>query len=195
MTDASDYVRSFGMSGYLITDELRLIEQKFAVELGHVPKPAVSDAVAYYPQFEHSVRLEAAGMSQHYEVFYCLEQSIRKLIAETLQDAAGVDWWNSGRIPTDIANAAAELVRKERDSGISARSDDPIDYTTFGQLSVIITSNWDLFESTLKTKRGVERVMSNLNLLRGPIAHCCPISEDEADRLRLTVRDWFRMIG
>ena len=134
-------------------------------------------------------------MSENYEVFYCLEQAIRKLIVETLEDAEGIDWWSSTRIAPDIKSDVASLVRKERDNGVTPRSDNMIDYTTFGQLSGIITSNWDLFEPTLKNKRGVDRVMANLNLLRGPIAHCCPMQEDEIDRLRLAVKDWFRMIG
>jgi hypothetical protein len=195
MSSSDDFIRSFGMSGYLLVDDLRKIEQKFNIELGHVPKSEAASAVAYYPQFEQAVRAEAAEMSQHYEVFYCLEQAIRKLITETLDDAEGSTWWSGGRIQPDIAAAAAALVQKERDNGITPRSDDLIDYTTFGQLSGIITSNWDLFEPVLTSKRAVERVMASLNLLRGPIAHCCPISEDEIDRLRLAVKDWFRMLG
>lgn len=195
MNEVLDYIRSFGMSGLLITEELKGIEQKFDIELGHTSKTEAASAVAYYPQFEQAVRAEAAEMSEHYEVFYCLEQAIRKLIVETLEDTAGADWWNSGKIPPAIAASVAGLIQKERDNGISPRSDDAIDYTTFGELSVIITSNWDLFESILKSRRAVERVMANLNMLRGPIAHCCPMQEDEVDRLRLAVKDWFRMIG
>src|SRR5690242_13566170 len=105
MNDVNDYIRSFGMSGFLVTDELREIERQFAIELGHVPKPEVANAVAYYPQFEQSVRVEAADMSEHYEVFYCLEQAIRKLIAETLEDGEGANWWDSARIPPDIKAA------------------------------------------------------------------------------------------
>jgi hypothetical protein len=195
MDNTYDFIRSFGMSGFLITDDLRKIEQQFNLELGHVTKSEAASSMAYYPQFEQAVRAEAAEMSQHYEVFYCLEQAIRKLIVETLENVAGADWWNSGRIPSEIAAAAAGLVQKERDNGITPRSDDLIDYTTFGQLSGIITSNWDLFDPVLTSKRAVERVMASLNLLRGPIAHCCPISEDEIERLRLAVKDWFRMLG
>lgn len=195
MNNIDDFVRSFAMSGLLVCDELRQIEQRFNVELGHVTKAEVGSAVAYYPQFEQTVRHEAAKMSENYEVFYCLEQAIRKLITETLEDSEGADWWNGTRIANDIKADVANLVRRERDNGVTQRSDNMIDYTTFGQLSVIITSNWDLFEPTLKSKRGVERVMANLNLLRGPVAHCCPMQEDEVDRLRLAVKDWFRMIG
>ncbi len=195
MTSLADSIRSFGMSGLLICDEFRQIEQSYGIELGHSPKTEAASAVAFYPQFEQSVRLEAAEMSENYEVFYCLEQAIRKLITETLEEAEGADWWNSARIPADIKADVASLAKRERDNGVTQRSDNMIEYTTFGQLSGMITSNWDLFEPTLKSKRGVERVMANLNLIRGPIAHCCPMQEDEEDRLKLAVKDWFRMIG
>lgn len=195
MTNSSDHVRSFGMSGFLIIDELKNIEQKFNLELGHAPRSVPQDSEEFYPQFEQNVRVEAAEMSRHYEVFYCLEKAIRKLISETLQDGAGGDWWDSGRIPSNITNEVNNRIQKEVDSGVTRRSDELIDYTTFGELSVIITSNWDLFGTILSSRRAVEKVMSSLNVLRGPIAHCCPISEDEIIRLRLTVKDWFRMIG
>ena len=102
MTKINDAVRSFGMSGLLICDELRQIEERFGVTLGHTPKAEAASAVAYYPQFEQAVRSEAAEMSENYEVFYCLEQAIRNLITETLEETEGADWWNSARIPTDI---------------------------------------------------------------------------------------------
>src|SRR5712664_4181768 len=159
MNRADDLVRSFGMSGYLITEELRRIEQDFGIELGHVPKPKAVSAVEYYPQFEQVVRAQAAEMSDHYEVFYCLEQSIRKIITETLHDAVGADWWNSGKIPGAIHTEVAGRVQREVENGITQRSQELIDYTTFGELAVIITSNWDLFEPVLTNQRAVTRVM------------------------------------
>jgi len=195
MPNPLDQVRSFGMSGMLITDELHSIEKRFSLELGH-SKSRVSDRPStYYPQFEQSVRAEAATMAAHYELFYCLEQSIRKLISDTLQDQAGVEWWSNGKVPSNIVKDVGDRVQREVDSGFTRRSDREIDYTTFGELSVIISSNWDLFGAIFSSKRAVERIMSSLNLLRGPIAHCSPLSEDEVDRLFLTVKDWFRSMG
>jgi hypothetical protein len=194
MADVNDYVRSFGMSGFQLTDEFRLIEDAFQIELGHVPKTE-ANAPLYYPQFEEAVRRAAADMSEHYKVFYCLEQAIRKLIAETLEDAKGIDWWNSGSIPPAIVQSAAENQKKELENGLSQRSERAIDYTNFGELAVIINHNWTEFESTLKNKGAVGRILYSLNLIRGPIAHCCPMQDDEIDRLRLAVKDWFRQIG
>lgn len=191
----SDYLRSFGMSGHLVTEELRTIEKQLGLELGHVAAAERESPIDYYPQFEHEVRAEAAEMARHFEVFYCLERSIRGLITETFEDGAGATWWDSGKIPANIVGGVKDRQQRELDSGMTRRSDAPIDYTTFGELSVIITSNWPLFTTIFKSPKAVERIMSSLNLLRGPIAHCCPISDDEVLRLRLTVKDWFRLIG
>lgn len=195
MTRPEDHLRSFGMSGYLVTEELRNLEKKFNIEIGHVKLAEDASPIDYYPQFEHEVRSEAAVMSRHFEVFYCLERSIRGLIVETFLDAEGGSWWSSGKIPTNIVSGVRERQQRELDSAMTRRSDAAIDYTTFGELAVIINSNWTLFSTIFKSPKAVERIMNNLNMLRGPIAHCCPISDDEALRLRLTVKDWFRLIG
>lgn len=83
---------------------------------------------------------------------YCLEQAIRKLISETLEDAKGHDWWNSGCIPPAVVQSAAENQKKEMENGLSPRSERAIDFTNFGELSVIINHNWKEFESTLKNR-------------------------------------------
>ncbi len=191
-----NHIRSFGMSGFLVSEELREIEREYGLELGHLSSTQQDVDSQYYPQFEQSVRAEANRMSQYYELFYCLETSIRKLISETLSDAENVNWWGSSRIASAVREEVRKRIQKEIDNGVTRRSDAHIDYTTFGELSVIITGNWDIFGGTIfNSKRAVERVMSSLNLLRGPIAHCCPITEDEVDRLHLTVKDWFRTMA
>jgi hypothetical protein len=189
-----DHIRSFGMSGLLISENLKNVEKEFSVDLGHTPKVTQETVLKYYPQFEQAVRKEAAQMAQHYELFYCLEQAIRKLISETLEDAEGANWWDT-KVKPDIQQYVAELQKGEVDNSITPRSDKAIDYTTFGHLSVIITSNWVIFATIFKSQKAVQKVMYSLNMLRGPIAHCCPLSEDEVDRLDLAVRDWFRTMG
>lgn len=65
---------------------------------------------------------------------------------------------------------------------------------TFGHLGDIIRHNWALFGGILSNQKAMGRVMYSLNNLRGPIAHCGMLAEDEVDRLRLTVKDWFRVL-
>jgi hypothetical protein len=80
------------------------------------------------------------------------------------------------------------------DSAVTLRSSDPIDFTTFGGLGEIIKASWGVFGGIFNSQKAVERVMANLNTLRGPIAHCSPLAEDEVIRLQLSVRDWFRLM-
>ena len=132
-------------------------------------------------------------MSQHYEVFYCLERSIRQLVQGRMKEAKGLAWWDS-HVPQAVRDEVRKNQDRERDSGMTLRSEDPLDYTTFGQLGEVINTNWDVFSDTFNSQRAVSKVMTQLNTLRGPIAHCCPLSEDEIARLRLSVRDWFRLM-
>ncbi|WP_200909356.1 MULTISPECIES: Swt1 family HEPN domain-containing protein [unclassified Sphingomonas] len=181
------------MSGFQISDELSAIERRYGLSLGHIPS-SESDPSGYYPQFDLQVRKQAAEMAAHYELFYCLEQSIRQLITRTLVDKSGTNWWGAS-VPERIVAEVASRIQREVDSGFSQRSDRQLDYTNFGELSVIMTSNWDVFGAIFSSKRAVERIMSSLNLLRGPIAHCSPLAADEVDRLLLTVKDWFRAMS
>lgn len=193
--DVLEKIKAFGMTNQIITEEIQSIGVQFSHDFGHLP-PKVSENVerVYYPQFTSAVRAEASSMSSHYETFYCLEKTIRSLVASSLEVAEGEDWWESTRIPPNVKNEVISRVQKELDSGVTRRSPDELDYTTFGELSVIITSNWDVFGGLFDSRKAVEKVMANLNTLRGPIAHCTALAEDEVLRLQLTVRDWFRLM-
>lgn len=189
-------IRAFGMSGLQISSSMGRIEKKYGVDLGWSSRVDPSRRVSEYEQFEFDLRSEASRMSEFYEVFYCLENSIRSLVTDTLFDAEGAKWWDSERIDKKrIVEQADSRRKKEIDSGITPRSDRLIDYTTFGELSQIITDNWDLFDPIFKSKSAVSNVSNQLNLLRGPIAHCNPTDELEQDRLNLAVRSWFRIMS
>ncbi|WP_245136799.1 Swt1 family HEPN domain-containing protein [Peteryoungia algae] len=189
-------IRAFGMSGLQIAASMKGIERKYAVDLGWSPSAPSGRKAAEYEQFPATLRAEAARMSEFYEVFYCLENSIRSLVSDILLESEGADWWNSSRIDEKRIREPTQLRRKkEVDNGVTARSDRLIDYTTFGELSQIITDNWDLFEPVFSSKSAVSSVSNQLNLLRGPIAHCNPTDELEQDRLNLAVRSWFRLMS
>lgn len=193
LDEALERIKAFGMTNQLVTGDLIEIEKRFDVKLGHLPPADEPVERDYYPQLDAAVRAEGARMARHYEVFYSLERSIRALVNETLQQADGTsDWWSGPRVTPHIKTEVEQRISKELDAGVSRRSDDALDYTTFGELSVIITQNWSVFNSLFNSKKAVEKVFASLNALRNPIAHCCPLAEDEELRLRLAVRDWFR---
>jgi hypothetical protein len=189
-------IRAFGMSGLQISAGLSRIERQFGIELDHDRSQLKSRKTAEYEQFEAALRAEASQMSELYEVFYCLENSIRKLVEDIMIDAEGVEWWNGARVDEKrIREPASGRRKKEIDSGITPRSDRLIDYTTFGELSQLITDNWELFAPVFRSKTAVSNVSNQLNLLRGPIAHCNPTDELEQDRLNLAVCTWFKIMS
>ncbi len=191
---ALDRVKLFAMNAQLTEATLNRIEGELNVNLGRGRGEVADKDDDYYPQFEEAVRAEAAAMAAHYEVFYCLEKTIRQLISETLQAAHGAQWWDKARIPQVIKDEVGKRMQKEVDSAVTLRSTAPLDFTTFGELGEIIKSSWDLFGGILNSSRAVEKVMANLNTLRGPIAHCTALAEDEVLRLQLSMRDWFRLM-
>src|SRR5262245_58833090 len=84
--------------------------------------------------------------------------------------------------------------RLSNDRRLTRRSSSELDYTTFGELNVLIGENWAIFGGSLSSRSAVNKVMASLNSLRGPVAHCSPLAEDEVLRLQLAVRDWFRLM-
>jgi Swt1-like HEPN len=97
-------------------------------------------------------------------------------------------------VPKPVQENAQKNIHREIDSGVTSRSDSEIDFTTFGELGEIVRGNWTDFGSTFYSEKAFTKIMTSLNMLRGPIAHCCPLADDEIVRLRLTVRDWFRLM-
>ena len=189
---AENIIRSFGMANQLIIEELTKVQQVQKIDLGISDARTTHKEDSYYQQFDKAVRLEARSMAKHYEIFYCLEKSIRQIIIETMITQEGINWWISQRIPQSIGFEVNKRMKRDQETGMTIRSNEPIDYTTFGELSGIICQNWDIFGSLFSNQKAVERVLSNLNTLRGPIAHCGTLAEDEVLRLNLSVKDWFR---
>ncbi len=154
----------------------------------------IDDRLApYMKQFDVASRRNAALMRQYYELFYLVENDIRRLIVETLEAAHGSKWWDNS-VPPAVRDEARKNREREERAGVSSRSEEEIDYTTFGQLGDIIRENWPDFAGMLSNQSAVIRVLSSLNMLRGTIAHCGVLADDEVDRLKLAFRDWFRVL-
>lgn len=189
--DVEARIKLFGMSTALIERDLDLAERSLSIDLQREQGDERDES--YYPQFDEALRVEAASMREHYELFYCLERTIRRLIAEILEGEHGVDWWKVS-VPETIQASAAENMKREIDSGVTPRSENELDFTTFGELGEIVRKNWTSFGGTFSSEKAFTGIMTRLNTLRSPIAHCCPLAKDEVVRLQLTVSDWFRLM-
>lgn len=183
------------MTNMLLESDLENLERQYSLQLRTQLNETDLNEIqeAYLPQFEQELRDEAATMAKSYELFYCLEKTIRKQISDLLSATKGVDWWKEPTIPQQIVVDVKKRIQRESESGITPRSVDELDYTNFGELGEIIKANWSVFASIFNNMKAVEKVMFNLNSLRNPIAHCSLLAEDEKLRLDLSLRDWFRL--
>jgi len=189
-------VKSFGMTNMLIENDLDSIEKEFDISLREKEDSSSTSKEieeAYFPQFDEALRKEANYMAKNYELFFCLEKTIRNQISSLLEDTHDENWWNDTVIPQHIVGEVKKRIQREREAGTTPRSTEPLDYTNFGELGEIIKKNWSLFASVFSNIKAVEKVMFNLNTLRNPIAHCSMLAEDEKLRLELSLRDWFRL--
>jgi len=190
---AEEAIKLFGLNNLSIESDIRQIERKYDINLGHKKDQEQRTDQTYYPQFAERLRAEASRMSTNYAIFYCLENSIREIIVQRLEEEHGTNWWDT-TVSETVRKNAEKNRRKELSSGVTPRSTELIDFTNFGELGEIIKANWDIFGDMFRDVRAVERVLATLNTLRAPIAHCKALAGDEESRLHLGLRDWFRQM-
>lgn len=97
-----DKIKSFGMTNMLIESDLDNLEGLYSIKLRDITDDSkIGNEIeeAYMPQFEQALRNEAREMAKNYELFYCLEKTIRSQISELIESKEGVNWWNNKIIP------------------------------------------------------------------------------------------------
>ncbi|TPI21297.1 Swt1 family HEPN domain-containing protein [Mesorhizobium sp. B4-1-1] len=178
----------------VIQAEVEKFDQDDIPPLGAWRSDSASVYDEYLAQFSRDSRSRASKMASHYELFYLVENEIRRIIQETLEDSHGLSWWDVC-VDQSIKDEVDKNRKRELELALSVRSEREIDYTTFGQLGDIIRKNWANFAGIMSNQPALSRVLHQLNVLRGTIAHCGFLAEDEVDRLHLTIKDWFRVMA
>ena len=100
-------------------DRARSSQGSFQFDESALSKIETDKSLAdYVKQFDFENWLRAKKMSQYYEPFYMLENDIRRIIAETLEDVDGAKWWD---ICVDqlIKDEVERNKKREAEAGIS----------------------------------------------------------------------------
>jgi hypothetical protein len=170
---------------------------QFSVTNVRSPLEIVTDSLVtgYIDQIDYRIVNNAERMADFYKTFFALENDIRDLVEETLEEQFQANWWAT-RVPQVVRENVQKNVDRESSEGLPPRSNRFIEYTTFGELGEIIKDNWESFSGIFSsaTKNRVMRVVTRLNHARGPIAHCNLLPEEEAVRLKLAIRDWYKLM-
>jgi len=147
----------------------------------------------YLSEIDPDISDTALEMADYFILNFCIENTSRRLISQTLEANHGKDWWDKAKIPDTVREYVRLRQKEERDTTVELRSKDPLAYTTLGHLKEIISDNWAHFESKIRSERAMSQVFNRLNELRAVIAHSSGFSEDEKTRFDLAVKDWRRI--
>lgn len=186
----NERLKLFGMQNLLLEDDLLDLE-KSGIEIGR-SNELKPDSVIDTEVFETEIRQQAVQMSKLYYLYFCLENSIRQTITARLNEKSGANWWEIN-VPESVTSRVEERRKQEMDTPFSERSEEPIYYTDFKDLIIIIENNWDTFSDTFRSIESLKQTLNALNILRRPVAHSSMLNEDEILRFKLHIKDWIRI--
>lgn len=137
---------------------------------------------------------EAIAASQGYRLFFVFENYLRELVVEVLSKDAATNWWD--KVPKDVQDDVAKLEQtEEAKRWMAIGSRDKSALMTYPQLLRVIEECWAVgFDDLLRDKSLVQEARL-LTHLRNTLCHMAPISEEEMQRVRQVMRDWFRMVA
>lgn len=147
------------------------------------------DLAAFLPDKVRRATSAALG----YKLFFVFEEYLRDLIVEVLSKDGGT-WWD--KIPTDVQQEVSRLEETEEVKGwMALGSRDKSALMTLPQLLKSIEHSWKEGFDELIRDRGLIHEARLLVHLRNTICHMSAISDEELERVRQTMRDWFRIVA
>jgi hypothetical protein len=137
----------------------------------------------------------AVNASEAYKLFFVFESYLRDVVVEVLSnEGQNQSWWD--KIPGDVQDEVAKLeAQEEIKSWMALGSRDKSALMTLPQLLKVIDSNWKSGFEELVRDKGLIQEARLLVHLRNTICHMSTISAEELERIKLTMRDWFRVVA
>jgi hypothetical protein len=136
----------------------------------------------------------ATSAAEVYKLFYVFEAYLRSLMLDVLTKDGGGGWWS--KVPKDVQDEVLKVEETEEvKAWMALASRDRSALMTYPQLLRIIEHNWKTdFEDVVRDRSLIHeaRVVGHI---RNTIAHMSDVSDEEKDRVRQTIRDWFRRVA
>ncbi|GAB3811075.1 Swt1 family HEPN domain-containing protein [Kribbella italica] len=187
-------VRDWLFKGMAVEDLLNSLELD-GISVRAAEDPGAVQRVLPLEDFSPSIRRSAVQALPAYLALFCLENSIRELVAERMQDSLGAEWWDSGT-STELRKKVGGRQEKEgANRWHIRRGAQEIYYTDFGDLIAIIRRNWEAFEDLFPDQNWVINRLTELEASRNIVAHNNILDERELLRIRMYLQDWTRQVG
>jgi hypothetical protein len=136
----------------------------------------------------------ATNASEAYRLFFTFEHFLREFVVEVLSRDSTVSWWD--KLPKDVQDDVTRLEETEEvKAWMALGSRDKSAVMTYPQLLRVIEHAWkDGFDEIVRDK-GLVQEARLIAHLRNTICHMTEIPDEEAERIRQTIRDWFRIVA
>jgi len=121
---------------------------------------------------------------------------LRDFILKVLSEADKDNWWEA--IPLDVRDEVAKLENTEdQKRWMNLDSRGKLSLTTLPQLIRIMDEpgNWKKYFEPLVRDKGLLQQTRLIGHNRNTICHMATVSEEEHERVRQVMRDWFRVIA
>lgn len=141
----------------------------------------------------HKVR-RAVDAAVPYKLFFVFEEYLREMIVQVLAKDNQSSWWD--KVPKDVQDEVTKLeTTEEVKSWMALGSRDKSALLTLPQLLKVIEHTWkEGFDDLVRDKALIQEARLLVHL-RNTICHMSEISAEETDRIRQTMRDWFRVVA
>lgn len=161
-----------------------------------VPKDALLLSASYdlAEIVPESVR-GATKASEAYKLFFVFEEYLRQLIIEVLsKEGEAKTWWD--HVPQDVKDEVSKLEQAEEVKGwMALGSRDKSALMTLPQMLKVIEFSWKEGFDEIVRDKGLIQEARLLVHLRNTICHMSGLSDEEVDRIKQTMRDWFRIVA
>lgn len=148
------------------------------------------------PILPQTIVNDSSKMANIYLMIYLFENSVRNLIKGVLETKYGKNWWDS-HVSSTVKKTVEDRMNKEKENRWHGkRGAHQIFYTDIGDLTSIISKNWDDFKNVIKKEQSwIKHKIEEIEFSRNVIAHNNPLSNDDIQRLEVDFKDWFKQIG
>lgn len=128
-----------------------------------------------------------------YKLFFVFENYLRELVLSVMTEKYKAEWWD--KIDPNTKKDVAELQEKEETKQWMALAPrDQLALVTYPQLLAVMEFCWkDVFEPVVRDKQLISEAR-RIGHLRNAICHMTDIPDEEVERVKQLLRDWFRVV-
>ena len=139
---------------------------------------------------------DAVRAAETFKLFFVFESYMRDFILTVLSEADKENWWDA--VPQNVRDDVTKLEETEdKKKWMNLDSRGKLALTTLGQLLSIMddSNNWKKHFEPLVGDKGLLQQTRLVVHTRNTICHMSTVTDEEHERLKQVMRDWFRVVS